>query len=167
MNNLDKKDCIILNLLQENCRMTLTELSLRVGLSIDAVKKRIKRMIKDNIFDAKIQIRPRNFGFSNIVEAKIKLHNNTKKEYDEFIGYLKDNPFVAEIIITAGYWDLTVVIISKDALDLGRISGDIRNRFGKIINDWSESLTTLTHKFERYDMLKVMGYDKKNKNDTN
>lgn len=146
--------------------MTLTELSKKVGLSIDAIKKRFKRMIKDDIFDAKIQIRPRNFGFSNIAEAKIKLHSNTKKEYDEFISYLKENPFIAEIIITAGYWDMSVVIISKDALDLGRITADIRNRFGKIINDWSESLTTLTHKFERYDMLKVMGYDKKNRKET-
>ena len=161
MAKLDEKDCIILNLLQKNCRMTLTELSKRVGLSIDAIKKRIKRMIKDNIFDPKIQIRPRNFGFSNIVETKIKLHNNAKKEYENFIKYLTENPFIAEIIITAGYWDMTIVIISKDALDLGRITTDIRNKFGKIINDWSESLTTLTYKFERYDMLKVMNYDKK------
>lgn len=161
MKGLDKKDCIILNLLQDNCRMSLTGIGRKVSLSVDSVKKRIERMIKNNIFDPKIQIRPRNFGFGNIVEVKIKLHNNTKKEYDELIQYLKQNPFVAEIIVTSGYWDLTIVIISKDALDLGRISSDIRNRFGRIINDWSESLTTLTHKFERYDILKVMGFDKK------
>jgi len=161
MGELDKKDCKILNLLQDNCRMSLTEIARNVELSVDSVKKRINRMIKDDIFDPKIQIRPRNFGFRNIVEVKIKLHNNTKEEYEEFIGYLKANPFVSEIIVTSGYWDLTIVIISKDALDLGRISGEIRNKFGKIINDWSESLTTLTHKFERFDMLKIMGFDKK------
>lgn len=161
MRELDKKNCIILNLLQDNCRMSLTEIARNVELSVDSVKKRINRMIKDDVFDPKIQIKPRNFGFKNIVEIKIKLHNNTKDEYEKFIEYLKANPFVSEIIVTSGYWDMTIVIISKDALDLGRISGEIRSMFGKIINDWSESLTTLTHKFERFDMLKVMGFDKK------
>ena len=55
MKELDEKDCLILNLLQENCRMSLTDISKKVGLSIDSVKKRIKRMIKDDIFFPKIK----------------------------------------------------------------------------------------------------------------
>jgi len=158
MKELDEKDCVILNLLQENCRMSLTDISKKVGLSIDSVKKRIKRMIRDDIFFPKIQLRPRNFGFKNIVDIKIKLHNYTEKDIKEFIQYLKENPRVAEIFSISGDWNFSIVVIAKDAIDLGRITGEIRNKFSKIIDSWYESLTTNVYRFENYDLLKLMEF---------
>ena len=160
MEKLDEKDCTILNLLQENCRMSLTEISKRVGLSVDSVKKRIERMTKYHIFFPKIQLRPRNFGFNDIVDVKIKLHNYTEEDINEFIKFLEDYPRVAEMFSVSGDWDFSIVIISKDAEDLGKTSSMIRNKFNKIISGWSESLTTCAYKFEKYDMLKLMGYTK-------
>ncbi len=161
MKELDKKDCVILNLLQEDCRMSLTDISKKVGLSIDSVKKRINRMIKDKIFFSKIQLRPRNFGFCNITDVRIKLHNYNGEDYERFREYLKNNPCIAEIISISGPWDISIVITAKDALHLGKITREIRNEFNKIIENWTESLTTGVCKFENYDMVKLMGYDKK------
>jgi DNA-binding Lrp family transcriptional regulator len=159
MGDLDEKDCIILNVLQKNCRISLTDVAKLVGLSIDSVKKRIKKM-ENIIFYPKIQIRPRSLGFSNIVDVKIKLNNHSKKDIDNFIKYLQENPRVAEIFSVGGEWDLSIVIISKDADDLGNITLDIKNRFGKIINSWSESITLKAYKFENYDMEKLLGIKK-------
>ena len=158
MRKLDEKDCIILNLLQENCRMSLTDISKKIGLSVDSTKKRIQKMIKEDVFFPKIQLRPRNFGFNNIVDVKIKLHNYTDQDIKRFIQYLKDDPHVAEIFSVSGEWDFSIVIIAKDAYDLGRVAKSIRNKFNNIIREWSESLTTCAHKFENYDMFKLMGY---------
>ncbi len=155
MIKLDEKNCMILNLLQENCRISLTEIAKKVELSVDSVKKRINKMIENDIFYPKIQLRPRNFGFNNIVEIKIRLHNYSENERNKFISYLKENPRVAEILCISGEWDLTIVIIAKDSLDLGKITSEIRNKFNKIIDDWRESLTTHVYKFEEYDMLKI------------
>jgi len=152
---LDEKDCIILNLLQENCRMSLTDISKKVGLSIDSVTKRIKRMIKDDIFFPKIQLRPRHFGFKNIVDIKIKLHNYSEKDKKEFIEFLEKNPYIAEIFSISGDWDISIVVIAKDALHLGDVTMAIRDKFGDIISNWSESLTTHVYKFEKYNMLKL------------
>jgi DNA-binding Lrp family transcriptional regulator len=157
MTNLDKKNQLILNMLQENCRMSLTEISKKVRLSVDSVKKRIKKMLTNEIFYPKIQLRPRHFGFPNLVDVRIKLHNHNQREIQEFVTYLKENPYVIEVFTLSGEWNFAIVFIAKDFSDIARISEDIRNRFGKIINDWSESLTTCVHKFERYDMLKIMG----------
>ncbi len=159
MKELDEKGCLILNLLQENCRMSLTDISKKVGLSIDSVKKRIKRMIKEGMFFPKIQLRPRNFGFKNIVDIKIKLHNYTEKNIEELIGFLKKNPRVAEIFSVSGDWDFSIVIIAKDAEDLGETSNLIRNKFNKIISGWSESLTTCVYKFENYDLIKLLNLE--------
>lgn len=157
---LDEINCKILNLLQKDCRISLTDVSKVVKLSVDSVKKRINKMIKEDIFFPKIQLRPRNFGFTNVVDVKIKLHNYTQKDIDQFVEYLKNNPFVAEVFSVSGEWDFSIVIIAKNPRDLGILNNEVRNRFSRIIKDWSESLTTCAFKFENYDMLKVMGYAK-------
>lgn len=159
MVKLDEKDCIILNTLQKNCRITLTDIAKKVKLSIDSVKKRIKKM-ENIVYYPKIQIRPRSLGFNNIVDVKIKLHNYTEKEILEFIDFLEKDPHVVELMSLSGGWDLTAVIISKDAIHQGRICAAIRNKFNKIIDEWSESLTTYVYKFEDYDLTKLINTDK-------
>ena len=153
---LDDKNCAILRLLQENCRMSLTEISRNVGLSVDSVKKRINKMINENVFFPKIQLRPRNFGYNNVVDIKIKIQNYNEEEINEFITYLKEHPRVVELFSIAGDWNFSIVIIAKDALEQGILTEEIRNRFSKIIAGWSESLTTKAYKFEEYDMTKLM-----------
>jgi len=152
---LDEKNCHILNLLQKNCRMSLTKIAQHVNLSVDSVKKRISAMIKQDIFHPRIQLRPRNFGYKHIVDVKIKLHNTTAQSQQEFISYLTNHPRVAELFTISGEWDVSLVFISKDNRDLSMVKQEIRNRFGTIINEWSESITLQAHKFEEYDLLKL------------
>ena len=152
---LDDKNRLILNILQKDCRLPLTAIAEQVDLSIDAVKKRIDKMIQNNIFFPKIQLRPRNFGFKHIVDVKIKLNNTTEQSHKEFILYLTNHSRVAELFTIAGEWDISLVFISKDNMDLSNVKNEIRNKFGNIISDWSESITLQSHKFEEYDMLKL------------
>lgn len=160
MKDIDKEDCIILNLLQKNCRVSLTDIAKEIGLSIDSVKKRIKKM--ENIyFYPRVQIRPRNFGFNNIVDVKIKLNTHSKEKIDEFINYLEGNPRVTEIFGMSGEWNLSLVIISKDIDDLNEVTLDIKNKFGDIISSWSESTTLKVYKFETYDMIKLLNIEEK------
>ncbi|UCD03757.1 MAG: Lrp/AsnC family transcriptional regulator [Candidatus Woesearchaeota archaeon] len=160
---LDKKDCMILNLLQINCRMSLTEISRKVHLSVDSTKKRINKMIDNRVFFPRIQLRPRNFGFTNIVDVKIKLQNTNEESVKNFIEYLKKHPKVVEIFLISGECDLSIVIVAKDSIDLGKTTQEIRNKFGRIINSWNESLTVYSYKFEDYDMTKLMKYKNNNK----
>ena len=115
---LDKKNCLILNLLQIDCRMSLTDISKKVGLSIDSVKKRINKMIKGGIFFPKIQIRPRQFGYSYIVDVKVKLHNYNDKKIKGFIEYTMNHPRIVEVLSISGEWDFTLVIIAYNKLKI-------------------------------------------------
>lgn len=152
---LDKINCKILDMLQEDCRMSYTDISKKVNLSVDSVKKRVNKMIKENVFFPKIQMRARNIGFKNVISISIMLHNYTTKDLEEFINYMKQNSRVIELLKLSGEWDFLAVIIAKDPFDQAKQTEVIRNKFHKIIKTWSESLTISAYKFEKYDMLNL------------
>lgn len=150
---LDKKDREILMMLQENSRESLTNIAKKVRLSIDSVNKRIKEMQRKGIlaFDT-ININPRVIGFPLIADVKIKLHNITEKDKNNFIGYLKEHPRVIDLLSIMGDYDLTCVLIAKDTNELEKISLGIRQKYSDLIADWRSILILKTHKFEYYDL---------------
>ncbi|MBN2881024.1 winged helix-turn-helix transcriptional regulator [Candidatus Woesearchaeota archaeon] len=153
---IDEKNCQILQILHKNSRASLTEISKKVNLSVDSVNKRIQKMIESKIFSPSIYMRHRYYGFNNVVEVKLKLHNlDCETDYNHFISFLKEHPRVTEVFSIAGEWDLSIVIIARDAIEQGIITQKIRSKFGKIINSWSESLTITCHKFEDYNFKKL------------
>lgn len=157
---LDRKDCMMLEMLQKDCRASLTDISRHVGLSIDATKKRMNRMLSNKVFYPRIQLRPRNFGFPNVVDVKLKLQYSSEKELAELVRYLRQHPRVVEFFSVSGEWDMSIVIIAKDAIDLGKVTDEIRSRFGRQISSWNASLTVNSYKFEEYRMSELLGFSK-------
>ena len=153
---LDRKDCIILEILQRDCRTSLTDISSEVGLSIDSVKKRMGRMLQNKVFYPRIQLRPRNFGFANVVDIKLKLQYSSEQELASFVKYLRAHPRVVEFFSVSGEWDFSLVIIARDAIDLGQVTAGIRNKFGRLISSWNASLTVDSYKFEEYKMRELV-----------
>jgi Lrp/AsnC family transcriptional regulator len=147
--------------------MTLTEIARNVGLSVDSTKKRLDKMEKAGIFHPKIQIRPRRLGFQYVVDIKVKLNKYTDKQLKEFIANLLAHPRVAELIQISGQWDFTIVLIAKDHEDLAAVTEEIRKKFCDIISNWSESITTVVYKFERYEMEKIAKEMKNEENKSN
>jgi Lrp/AsnC family transcriptional regulator, leucine-responsive regulatory protein len=155
MIDMGEKDVLILEILQENCRISLTELSKKINLSVDSTKKRLTKLEKKELFYPKIQLRPRQIGYPNILEINIKLREYSNSKYEEFLKFLKDHPRVSQIIQVSGNWDLKIVLITKDYIDQGVVTKEIRVKFGNIILDWTECLTTNVLKFEKYDLKKL------------
>ena len=156
---MDEVNCRILNILQENCRASLTEIAKQVNLSVDSVKKRIDKLIKDQVFYPRIQLRPRHFGYPYIVDVKVKLKNFEKKRIDEFIKYVTAHPRVSEFFSFSGEYNFSIVLIAKDHGDLDVVSGEIKEKFSDIIGEWVEAITTIAYKFERYDLKQLMEYE--------
>ncbi|OVE74928.1 hypothetical protein BVX95_00690 [archaeon D22] len=153
---LDKINCKILNLLQENCRISLTDIAKKTNLSIDSVKKRVDKLSSSNLYVPKIQMRPRYFGYDNVVDVKIKLSKYSENDLAQFVEYLTSNHLIVEVIAISGEWDFTIVFIAKNSIEINEISNEIKTNFSHIIDKWSESLTTKVYKFEKYDMLKIL-----------
>jgi Lrp/AsnC family transcriptional regulator, leucine-responsive regulatory protein len=152
---LDEKDRKILMILQENARESLTSISRKIGLSVDAVHQRIKKMIANEIFDNQIQLAPLNFGYQIIADIKIKLKDATEKDTNAFVSYLKAHPRVIDLMQIMGDWDFTCILIAKDANDLADVTNEIRYKFSKFISDWKSMMILKHFKFEVYDMTKL------------
>ncbi len=157
MEGLDKLDRELLMFLQEDCRMSLTDMAKRLDRSVDAVRKRLDKLRRMQVFKPQVQIRPRALGFPVIVDVKIKLRDYDERRVEAFISHLMGHERVAELFSLSGEWDFTAVIVAKDHEDLGEVTGGIRKRFPGMIGDWSESLTKIAYKFERYDLHKLLG----------
>ncbi len=149
---IDNKDRIILNALQENGRMTLKDLAKKTSLAIDTVKARLERLEKNEVLYIGAQIYPKRVGFPIVADVNIKLQNNTEENTNKFIAYLKAEPQVTTILAIMGDYDFTIVIVAKDTDDLEQKQREIRNKFNSIIADWRGQIIMKTYKFEEYEL---------------
>ncbi|MES2104972.1 MAG: Lrp/AsnC family transcriptional regulator [Pseudomonadota bacterium] len=77
-NDLDKMDARILQLLQQNARMSNTEIGKRIGLSQPAVTARIQRLEESGVIEAyTAQINPRRAGME--ITALVRLKTTHEK----------------------------------------------------------------------------------------
>jgi DNA-binding Lrp family transcriptional regulator len=150
---IDEVDKKILMLLQSDGRMQLTEIAKKVNLSIDSVHKRIKEMLKKEIFSTGIFIDPRKIGFPLVCDIKIKIKNVNEEERKKFIEYLQNHERVIELLSIMGDYDFTCVIIAKDSNELEQISTKIRQKFKDLIDEWRGFLVLRTYKLEEFDLL--------------
>ncbi len=150
---LDKKDKLLLELLQKNARESLTNLAKAVNLSIDSTNKRIKKL-KDLGIISKfgVFINPKALGYDLVANVQIKLHNINEEILNKFIAFLKSHNNVVELITILGDYDITCVIIAKNTEEFEYISRDIRQKFKDLIADWKSVINLKVYKFEEYSM---------------
>lgn len=149
---IDKIDVKILHLLQKDGRMQLTAIAKKVGLSIDAVNKRMKEMQRKGIFQPGIMINPRALGYPLIADIKIKLKNVSEEDRNSFIKYLQTHQRCIGLSALMGDYDFTCVLIAKDSAELEDLSVSIRQKFKELIDEWKGLLLLKTYKFEEYDL---------------
>ncbi len=148
---IDEKDKKILMILQKNGREQLKAISKKVNLSIDSVHKRIKEMMKKQVFAPTILIDPRVAGYPLIADIKIKIKNVSQQEREKFINYLQGHPRCTELLSLMGDFDFTCVLIAKDSNELESLSTEIRQKYKSLIDEWKGNLVLKTYKFEEYD----------------
>lgn len=74
---IDDIDTGIINLLKQNGRMANTEIAARLELSETAIRKRVKRLLDDEIIQIVAVVNHRKLGFE--IEGNIKISTDIKK----------------------------------------------------------------------------------------
>ena len=125
MLNLDPIDVKILEVLQENARVSISELSKRVNLSLSAVSERLKKLEASGIILQYTTIlNPEILNKQLSVIMMICLENPSKPE--EFLKFVDDNPDILECDYIAGEYDYSIKVVTSNTVELEQIMNKIK-----------------------------------------
>jgi len=152
LREIDAKDRNIINILGENGREKFTSIARKIGLSIDATKKRVDTLIKDGVITPTVLVNFDAVGLPVAAHVYIKIAPPSEAKYEEFIAYLKKSSRILYVMLTLGDYDVYVVMLAKDTKELGELKHEIRQKFPTVIADWKELIVS---NWVKYEVLKL------------
>jgi Lrp/AsnC family leucine-responsive transcriptional regulator len=128
--HLDKFDLAILQVLQQDARASLQEISAQVGLSSTPCWNRIKRLEADGvILGYTVRIDPAKIGLTDTVIVQVTLESHNDEMLYKFGQALDEIPEVLEAFLVSGTYDYYIRLVVRDIRDYERL---LRERLYKI-----------------------------------
>lgn len=129
MRDLDRTDRLILDILQREGRIAMTELAERVHLSATPCAERVRRMERDGVITGYFaRINPQALGRSLLVFLEIKLSAKSGDVFDRVKEELRYVPEVMECHLVSGEFDYLVKARLSEMSAYRRLLGDILKR---------------------------------------
>ena len=115
MFELDAFDKQLLQLLQQNCRMTAGELGEMVGLSSSAVQRRLGRLREEKIIEAEVAIvSPAVAGLGITCIVDIVLEEGHARALEGFKAAMQQCSEVMQCYYVTGTYDFVLIVNAKD-----------------------------------------------------
>lgn len=122
---LDKFDYKILNILKENGRITLTELSSRVGLSATPCQARMRKLERDGYIQGyRAVLNPERLDLSHVAFVQVKLSDTKEKALRAFSDAVVDVREVEQCHMIAGGFDYLLKVRTKDISSYRKVLGE-------------------------------------------
>ena len=128
MAELDRMDRKILDVLQRDGRISMTELAQTIGLSTSPCSERVKRMEREGVITAyQARVSPKALGKNLLVFVEITLSAKSAEVFEKVRAELLHVPDVQECHLVSGDFDYLVK---------ARLGGmdEYRNLLGSILN---------------------------------
>lgn len=130
---LDLKDKKILTLLDENARLSNSQIAKRVQLSKPAIEYRLRRFEKNNVIFAYYTI----IDFTRLgyfhYKIYFKFQDTNLEDEKNIIDYWKNDKNSIWVAQIRGRWDLAVSILALSNFEFGRILSRFMNQYFKFI----------------------------------
>ncbi|MFT3802183.1 MAG: winged helix-turn-helix transcriptional regulator [Burkholderiaceae bacterium] len=124
--DLDRIDRKLLRLLQQNGRMSMTELAERVGLSVTPCSERVKRLERDGVIEGYYaRLNPQALGHALLVFVEIKLSAKSGTIFDDFRREVLKLPNVLECHLVSGEFDYLIKARIPEMTAYRRLLGDM------------------------------------------
>ena len=129
MYELDRIDRRILDILQRDGRISMTELAGEVGLSASPCTERVKRMERAGVISGYFaRVNPEALGKSLLVFVEIKLSTKSGDVFDAVRKELLHMPEVMECHLVSGSFDYLVKFRLRGMKEYRHLLGDILKR---------------------------------------
>jgi Lrp/AsnC family leucine-responsive transcriptional regulator len=128
MYQLDRIDQKIIDILQSNGRITMTDLGEQVGLSTSPCAERVKRLEKNGVITGyHAKVNPKLVGKPLLVFVELTLSSKSEEVFEQIRDELRDMPEVIECHLVSGSFDYLI----KSRL---QAMTDYRELLGKILS---------------------------------
>jgi len=112
---IGNKDRSILRELQRDSRLTMQELSARVGMSSSACWRRVRALEEEGVIDRyAVIVNPKKAGFSLSSMTLVSLARHEEKNVENFIKEVGRHPEVLECFATSGEADFHLRVVVQD-----------------------------------------------------
>ncbi len=112
---LDKIDIKILNLLQENSKITNLELSRKIGLSPAPTLERVKKLEQLEIIESyHAKINPTKVNLTISTFVLVNLAWNKPRAMESFVEQIKDIDEITDCYVITGDADILMRVVCKD-----------------------------------------------------
>ncbi|WP_409523045.1 Lrp/AsnC ligand binding domain-containing protein [Nitrincola sp. MINF-07-Sa-05] len=123
---LDRIDRNILNVLQQEGRISYTELADRVGLSTTPCMERVKRLERDDFITGyHANINPERLGYDLLVFVEIALSYQSADAFEHFSKAVTDLPYIMECHLVSGDADYLLKARLEDMSHYRELLGDM------------------------------------------
>ncbi|MBA3476906.1 MAG: Lrp/AsnC ligand binding domain-containing protein [Lautropia sp.] len=123
---LDRIDVKLVRALQENCRISMTELAEKVGLSVTPCTDRVKRLERDRfILGYHARLNPQAFEQALLVFVEIKLSAKSGAMFEAFKREVRKLPNVLECHLVSGDFDYLIKARIPEMNAYRRLLGDM------------------------------------------
>lgn len=129
MRDLDRTDRKILDILQRNGRISITELAEQVSLSATPCSERVKRLERDGVISGyHARLNPAALGKTLLVFLEIRLSAKSGDVFDKVKQELMYVPEVMECHLVSGDFDYLVKARLTEMAEYRRLLGEILKR---------------------------------------
>ncbi len=120
--NYDRTDKILLNALQKNSTLAVSDLADLAGLSASSCHRRIK-LLEDNglITGYSATLDRKALGLANEFFVEVSLQAQTEQAFEKFENAVQRVPEILECHLMSGQFDYLLRVIAKDAEDYERV----------------------------------------------
>ncbi|HJS04366.1 transcriptional regulator [Variovorax sp. WS11] len=126
MTELDRTDRKILDILQRQGRIPMTELAQQIGLSTSPCTERVRRMEREGVITGyHARIDPQAIGKTLLVFVEITLSSKSADVFDKVRTELLHVPEVMECHLVSGGFDYLVKARLRAMSDYRRLLGDL------------------------------------------
>lgn len=149
MLKLDLKDRKLLYELDQNSRQTFQQLAKKIGLSKDAVKYRINKLIEIGIiksFNAVIDTGKMGFISFRIF---LRFFQTSPEKEKEIIDFLLSNKNLVWLVQVEGNWDINTLFLYKSIAEMNAFLRELLDKYGNFIAEKEFGIYTNVSYFGR------------------
>ncbi|MBU1976210.1 MAG: Lrp/AsnC family transcriptional regulator [Nanoarchaeota archaeon] len=145
--NIDETDDKICRLLSSDARMPAIKIAAKIGLSADAIIKRIKKLEESGAIRCYITILNNEVLDQFHYKVLLTLKKLAEDKEKTFIEYCRRHPNVFFFVKTLGPWNYELDMELKDSDELRKIMREMKAKFSDVVMDYQALIVYKIHKY--------------------